>query len=222
MSFEPIILAAASALRPSTSLAAVYALLSSARPRRLLLAFLAAGFAVSTAIGILVVAGLGGIPLPGRASDRADIVDIVAGAAMLGFAAGAWSGQVQVMRRRRGGEGASRLMRMLQRPSVRVAAAAGVATHLPGLFYLVALNAIATNDPSPAVAVARVLLYNAIWFSVPAAAIVLAGRHAVGTQERITRTNDWMRRHQRALLVAVFAAVGGYLVIKGVYGLAED
>jgi hypothetical protein len=55
-----------------------------------------------------------------------------------------------------------------------------LATHLPGLFYLVALNSIAGDDPPLDGAVLQVLLYNAIWFSVPVAAFVLADRHPSG------------------------------------------
>ncbi len=49
-----MILAVANALRP-TSLAAVYALLATKEPRRLLTAFILAGFAFSVGTGILVV-----------------------------------------------------------------------------------------------------------------------------------------------------------------------
>jgi hypothetical protein len=90
-----------------------------------------------------------------------------------------------------------------------------LATHLPGLLYLVALNSIAGDDPPLDGAVLQVLLYNAISFSVPVAAFVLADRHAVGTQARITELSAWVRRHQRGLLVAVFAGVGTYLLAKG-------
>ncbi|HEX2412880.1 MAG TPA: GAP family protein [Solirubrobacteraceae bacterium] len=221
MNVEAIVLATASAVRPSTSLAAVYTLLSGARPRPLLVAFITAGFLVSTAIGVLVVSVLHGIPLPGAASQRADIVDVVAGAAMLGFGAGAWSGQVELMRRRHTAGTVSRWAELLQQPSLKVAAVAGVATHLPGLFYLVALNAIAADGPPTAGAVVQVLVYNAIWFSVPAAALLLAERHAVGAQEHITRLNAWLRRHEQVLLVAVFVGVGTYLVVKGIRGLVS-
>jgi hypothetical protein len=47
-------LAFVNALRP-TGLAAVYALLSTPRPRRVLVAYIAVGFAWSFAVGILVV-----------------------------------------------------------------------------------------------------------------------------------------------------------------------
>jgi hypothetical protein len=220
MNADVIILASASAIRPSTSLAAVYALLASARPRPLLLAFVLTGVAASTAIGIVVVSVLHGIPLPGD-SERSEIVDVAAGAATMGFAVGAWSGQVRLMGRRGEADEPSRWARMLQRPSLKLAAAGGVATHLPGLFYLVALNSIAAGDPTFDAAVFEVLVYNAIWFSTPVAALFLADRHATATQARITELNAWVRRHQQALLVAVFAGVGTYLLAKGVIGLVS-
>jgi hypothetical protein len=219
MTVEALILAAASAVRPSTSLAAVYALLSSASPRTPLAAFVTAGFAFSMAVGILVVTVLHGVDLPGGSSERGAVVDLLAGTAMLGFAVGVGSGRV----RRPSGRGAPgdepRIVRMLHRPSLRVAAVAGVVTHVPGLFYLVALDAIAADQPRTPEAILEVLAYNAIWFSVPIAAFVLLGRPGSETLARVARVNGWARRHEQALLVAVFALVGAYLVLKGVAGL---
>ena len=48
-----MVLAVASVIRPM-SVAAVYAMLSAARPTRLLTAYLAAGFVFSTGIGIVL------------------------------------------------------------------------------------------------------------------------------------------------------------------------
>ena len=110
-------------------------------------------------------------------------------------------------------------MTALRRPTIKVAATAGVVTHLPGLFYLVALNAITADDPSLARAVVEVLVYNLIWFSVPIAAIVVARRDAEGMHAWIARVNAWARAHEQMLVVAVFASVGTYLVVEGVSGL---
>jgi hypothetical protein len=216
---EAVILALASAVRPSTSLAAVYALLSTTRPRVLLAAFAASGFAVSTGIGVLVVAVLHGIELPGGESRFSDIVNVVAGGAALGFAHGVRVGGMDRVRRRRTREEPSWVSRTLRAPSVGVAAAAGVATHVPGLFYLVALNAIAAGQPGFAQAVVEVVVYNAIWFSVPFAAIVFARRRPEHAHDLIERVNGWMRRHDQAILALVFAAVGVFLVVKGTAGL---
>ena len=220
MSLEVWILAAASAVRPSTSTAAVYALLSCERPRPVLAAFIVAGLAFSTAIGILVVLALHGVKLPGGET-RTAIVDIVGGAAMLGFAAGAWSGHVERLRERRGAAGPGRIVTALRRPTLKVAAAAGAATHLPGLFYLVALNAISAGEPRVVEAIVQVLIYNAIWFSVPIAAFVVAGRHAAAAHGWITQVNEWVRRHEHVIVVGLFAGVGAYLVVKGVVTLTS-
>ena len=138
---------------------------------------------------------------------------------MLGFACGAWSGHIERLRQRRGGRGTPRIVTALRRPTVKVAATAGVVTHLPGLFYLVALNAITAGDPAVAGAVVEVLVYNVIWFSVPIAAIVVARRDAGGMHAWIARVNAWAKAHEQMLVVAVFASVGTYLVVKGVSGL---
>jgi Sap, sulfolipid-1-addressing protein len=219
MNAEVLVLAAASGLRPSTSTAAVYALLSSDRPRPVLAAFTVAGLLSSCAIGVIVVSALHGVSLPGGASTRTAIVDLAAGAAMLGFACGAWSGHVERLRQRRGGRGAPRIVTALRRPTIKVAATAGVVTHLPGLFYLVALNAITAGDPAVAGAVVEVLVYNLVWFSVPIAAIVVSRRDAGGMHAWIARVNVWAKAHEQMIVVAVFASVGTYLVVKGANGL---
>ena len=91
MKIEAIVLALASAVRPSTSLAAVYALLSTPRPRPLLIAFVLAGLAFSVAVGMLVVSVFHGVHVPRRNSSLIDVVDLLAGVAALGFAVGAYA-----------------------------------------------------------------------------------------------------------------------------------
>ena len=101
-----------------------------------------------------------------------------------------------------------------------VVAGVGVATHLPGLLYLVALNSIAADRPGPADAVTDIAVYNAIWFSLPLAALVFLRRDSTRMRETIERLNGTMRRHQTAILAAVFAIVGVFLLVKGIAGLA--
>ena len=222
MNVEVLVLATASALRPSTSTAAVYALLSSERPRPVLAAFTIGGLVFSCAFGLLVVSALHGVSLPGRESDRNAIIELAAGAAMIGFAAGAWSGHVErLRRRRRAPDQPGRIVTALRRPTLKVAAVAGVATHLPGLFYLVALNAIAAGSPPLTEAMVAVLIYNAIWFAVPIAAFVAAGRHIAQAHAKITEINSWIRAREQVILVIVFGTVGAYLVIKGIVALAS-
>ena len=221
MSVEALVLAIASALRPSTSTAAVYALLSSERPRPSLAAFALGGLVVSCTFGVVVVSALHGVELPGRESTRNAIIELVAGTAMIGFAAGSWSGHVHRLRRRSHAERPGRIVATLRRPTLKVAAAAGAATHLPGLFYLVALNAITSGSPRLPEAIVEVLIYNAIWFSIPIAAFAVAGRHADAAHAKIAQINAWAREREQLLVVVVFAGVGAYLVVKGLVALAS-
>ena len=221
MSVEALVLAIASALRPSTSTAAVYALLSSERPRPPLAAFTLGGLVVSCTFGVVVVSALHGVSLPGHESTRNAIIELVAGAAMIGFAAGSWSGHVHRLRPRRGAERPGRIVATLRRPTLKVSAVAGAATHLPGLFYLVALNSIAAGSPPLPEAIVAVLIYNAIWFSVPIAAFAVAGRHADAAHAKIAQINAWAREREQTLVVVVFAGVGAYLVVKGIVALAS-
>jgi hypothetical protein len=84
MSIELLVLALASALRP-TSLAVVYALLSAGQPRRLLLAFILAGVAFSCTVGIVVVLVIHDAGLRHGTSNFDAIVNLLAGVAALGL-----------------------------------------------------------------------------------------------------------------------------------------
>jgi Sap, sulfolipid-1-addressing protein len=221
VSLEAVVLALASAVRPSTSLAALYSLLSTPQPRRPLVAFIAAGFTASVAVGVIVVAVFHGVDRPSRDSSVADVVDLLAGVAALGFALGVHSGQLRTRRDDGAPRDSSRISRSLRDPSARVAGTAGVVTHVPGLFYLVALTAIADGEPRFGQAVTEVAIYNAIWFSVPIAALVVAWRRPDVARALMRRTNAWGRQHQQPIVVILFAAVGGFLTIKGIVGLLD-
>jgi hypothetical protein len=62
---------------------------------------------------------------------------------------------------------ADRIGQSFREPSACVAAGAGVATHIPGLVYPVALNTISSARPGVAAAAAKVAVYDALWFLVP-------------------------------------------------------
>src|SRR6476469_6937491 len=161
MSIETLVLGVISGLRPATSQAAVIALLRTPDPRRTLLFFLVAGFASSMVFGLVLVLAFHGARVELGGSTFTAAFNLAAGVAALAFAFGYRE------RRVRSTDGAgARLARRLRNPSVLTAAVAGVATHIPGLVYLVALNAIAAGDPAPAAAVAEVGIYNALWFAI--------------------------------------------------------
>jgi len=95
------------------------------------------------------------------------------------------------------------------------AAVIGVVTHLPGLVYLAALNAIVNAATTRLDAVAQVVAYNAIWYSVAIAALLVSVSHPAASTDLLNRTDKLVRRHGRWIVVAVFGVIGVYLLGKG-------
>jgi hypothetical protein len=220
VSLDVIVLALASAPRPA-GLAALYALLSASHPRRVLVAYVAAGFTFSFAIGALVVAAFdgAGIEYGGRSAEY--LIELLAGVAALGFAVGLWSGRAQLPSRGESRAEQSAMIRRLRRPSVGTAAVAGIATHLPGFFYLVALNAIVAERHGLGDDVLQVLVFNAIWFGAAVASVVYFMIRPGAARRALLRASSWARRHARGTTIVVFGAVGVYLSANGAAGLLD-
>jgi len=223
MNLEALVLGLFSGLRPGTSLAAVVALLKTPTPQRPLLAFTAAGFASSWATGLVVVGVFHGADVAVGGSSFTAVLDVAFGAAALGFAAGLQRGWVQPPRRGGGSPSgpttSSRFARGLGNPSARVAAVAGIGTHLPGLVYLAALNAIASERPAPVDVALQVAIYDALWFVVPIASLVLVVVRPGAAPAYLDAATAWARRHQNAILLRGSLALGAYLIVKGTVSL---
>lgn len=219
MTIELLVLGLISALRPATSQAAVVALLKTPDPRRALLFFTVAGFTASMAIGLLLVLAFHGARVGFGGSTFTAIFNVVAGVMALAFAVGYRQGRVSMPRRERraapSSGAAARLARKLRSPSVATAALAGVATHIPGLVYIVALNTIAAEDPRPASAAVQVAIYNTLWFAIPLAALALATMRPGKAPEYLDRGTQWAREHEQVLIFATFFLLGAYLAVKG-------
>jgi Sap, sulfolipid-1-addressing protein len=208
MNPDVVVLALASAPRPA-GIAALYALLSASPPRRVVVAYLVAGLTFSLAVGVLVVAIFNGAGIDYRGTEVYSVIELLGGVAALGFAVGVG-----------GGEG-SATIRRLRNPSVTMALVAGVATHLPGLFYLIALQAIVAEGRSVVVGAIEVLLFNVIWFGATIASVVIFLLRPGAARRALARVDDWARRHARAVTMLVFTMAGSYLVIRGVTGLVD-
>ena len=100
------------------------------------------------------------------------------------------------------------LGRQLADLSVPRAAVVGVLTHLPGLFYIAALNAITNSTSSVAGQIFQVAVYNAFWFALPTAALVLATRRPVELQDFLRRLTGLVSRHEREILIDGSRATG--------------
>jgi len=218
VTFEVIVLAFASGLRPA-GVAALYALLSASHPRRVLIAYIVGGFVFSVTVGVIVVVAFDGADIKYGGGNVESAIELVGGAAALGYAAGLATGRAQLPSR--GGEtrAESRMLVRLQHPSVGTAALAGVATHLPGLFYLIALNAILANRNSLADAILAVLVFNVIWYGAAILSVLYFMVRPGAARRALIRMTDWARAHSQGVTVLVFAVVGTYLVVDGLAGV---
>jgi Sap, sulfolipid-1-addressing protein len=217
--FEIFVLALASTVRP-TSLAAVCALLSHDGRRRLMAAYVVAGLAFTLAFGALIVGATSGVHLHSGTDKTKGIADIIGGCAALAFGLALATGAI-----RRGqtddAPGRSERMRSVlgRRLTTRTAALAGPATHIPGLFYLIALNVIVAHNLATADKVVALVVYNAVWFAVPLAALVICIARPAAAQAFVESVEQWTRDHARGILLVVSFGVGAALIIRGVLDL---
>lgn len=220
MSIDVLVLALSSVIRP-TSAAAVIAMLSARHPHRLLVAYVVAGLAFTLAVGLLVVLLSQSLDQEEAQAAGRPVLDIVLGVAAVGYATAVWVGWLP-RQRERNPRAASEWMRLrLQGLSPSGAAAAGVLTHLPGLVYLAALNAIVVSTTGTLDSLLQIAVYNAIWFSLAIGALVVAVYRPSLAREWLDRLTSSARRHRRVIIVVFFGAVGSYLLISGVLGLAD-
>jgi hypothetical protein len=214
MNLDVLVLALASAARPA-GIAALYTLLSASSLRRVPVAYVAAGFTFSVAVGVLVVAIFHGAGLNYRGTDVYGAIELLGGLAALGFAIAVGTGRRELPSRDSGTHEESTIIRRLHNPTVSTAAVAGVVTHVPGLFYIVALNAIVAEGPSFVAGTLQVLLFNAVWFAATIAAVATFLLRPGIARRALAHVDTWARRHARRITVLVFGLVGSYLTIRG-------
>lgn len=218
MTIEIILLALVSTVRP-TSLAAVYAILSSSRPRQLLVIYNLSGLAFSLVFGLLVVWAFNGIEFGAGSSRTEKMAEIVGGSLLIAFALATLTGLIGGPRAEDAPKPAARWSKLLERRlTVRTAAIAGPLTHIPGLFYLVALNVLVAHQTGVLVGLVELLIYNAIWFSIPLAATALCIFAPELAREKVGSINTWARRNTRAIVISVSLVTGAVLVLRGALG----
>lgn len=214
MTFEVILLALASTIRP-TSLAAVYTLLSSPAPRRLMIAYVIAGLTFTIAFGALVVWAFHGIAVSSGTDRAKGIADIVGSMIVLGFAALVITGRISGPHAD-APRAPGRWGQLLDKHrTVKTAALAGPATHIPGIFYLVALNVVVAHHTSVAAGIVEILLYNVIWFALPITALTICIVQPDAARTVVGGVADWARHRARTILVVLSLGIGIVLLVHG-------
>lgn len=214
--FEITILALASTVRP-TSLAAVSTLLGRESRRRLMIAYVAGGLAFTIAFGVVVVGVFHGIHIEAGTGKAKAIANIIGGVAALLFGYAVQTGRLRRSPDQYSDAAGSGWMTRLNREiTLRVAAVAGPLTHIPGVFYLIALNVIVAHNPLLPSGLFAVVVYNAIWFALPLAALVLCIVNPDAAQRTVVAVQLWAKSHSQRIIVITAFAVGALLLARGI------
>src|SRR5215475_1060859 len=96
----------------------------------------------------------------------------------------------------------------------------GLLIFAPGVSFLAAVQVIATAQASfelTAVALIIVVVINVLLVWLPIVFHLVAPAAAT---RYLTAFNGWLRAHGKLILICVLVAVGGIMVVNGIYGLA--
>ena len=216
MTIEVVLLALASTIRP-TSLAAVYVLLSGESPRRLMIVYITTGLAFTIGFGLLVIWAFNGVDINSGSDKTKGIVELAGGLLVLAFAVLVRTGHIGGPHPDDAPDAPARWKTLLERRlSAGTAALAGPVTHIPGLFYLIALNVVAAHQPSIPDGLVEVLVYNVVWFALPIGALAICVIDPPAARRVVDGLRLWTLRHAHALLLTVSLVAGAGLVIRGV------
>lgn len=215
MIIEILVLALASTIRP-TSLAAVCTLLAHDARRALMWVYVAAGLAFTVGFGLVVVFAFHGIHIDAGADRTTGVADIAGGVLALAFGVALLTRRVGS---REGGDaprvGGGHDVLRGRRLTSRTAALAGPLTHLPGLFYLIALNVIVAHNPRVPSGMLAVLTYNVVWFALPIVALATCIVRPDAAVEVVEAVQRWARDHARMVLLVASFGVGVALIVRG-------
>lgn len=216
MTIEVVLLALASTIRP-TSLAAVYVLLSSESPRRLMIVYITAGLVFTIAFGLLVIGAFNGVDINSGSDKTKGVVEIAGGILVLVFAGLLRTGRLGGPHPDDAPDAPARWKTVLERRlSAGTAALAGPVTHIPGLFYLIALNVIASHQPSIPDGLVEVLIYNVVWFALPIGALAVCVIDPPAARQVVDGLRQWTLSHAHTLLLTVSLVAGVGLVVRGI------
>jgi hypothetical protein len=211
-------LALLAALSPTALLiAAVY--LGSARPRLVTAFYLAGAVLMSLVMGVILLAVLRSANLQ-RPAEHTPRYGLRLGLGILILAAA-----VVVARRKPRPPDPSKtpkgiVSKLVADPAPLSAFLVGLLIFAPGVSFLAAVQVIATARASldlTVIALIIVVVINVLLVWLPIVVHLVAPGFAT---RYLTAFNGWLRAHGKLILICVLVAVGGIMVVNGIYGLA--
>ncbi len=216
MLIEALGFALLAALNPAAVLiAAVY--LGSARPRKMVLFYLAGAIVVSAVAGVALVLILhaGGLAHSGERTPRYGL--------RLGLGAVALAAGLVMARRTPkppGEKKPGRISRLTSKPAPMAALSVGLILFIPSANFIAAAQVIATAQTSVleiAVALTLVVLIDVLSVWLPLVFYLIAPD---ATTRKLKAFDGWLKAHQRKLVIGGLLAAGVILLGNGSLGLA--
>ena len=210
-------LALLAALSPTALLvAALY--LGSARPRLVTAFYLAGATAMSLIMAEVLLAALRGVNLqrPAEHEPRYGL-RLILGILLLVAAAVVARRQPRPPDPAKANQGFT--SRLVADPAPRSAFLVGILIFAPGVSFLAAVQVVATARASlelTVIALVIIVVINVLLVWLP---IVLHLVFPGATTRYLTAFNGWLRAHGKLILICVTVAVGGIMVVNGIYGL---
>jgi type IV secretory pathway VirB2 component (pilin) len=194
------------------------------QPLRQLVAFLAGGFAMGIAVGVIVLFVLR--PALGSVHFTLPRVQIVVGVVLLINAAVVAAGLVgkrgdgpEDLAERRSGPLATRTRQLINGSSLWTAGVAGLGIALPSIDYLAVLALIVASGAAASAQVGALLLFNLVAFGfveIPLISYLVAPDR---TRATLSALQDWLRTRRRNAVTVLLAVVGCVLLGAGLAGL---
>jgi hypothetical protein len=211
-----LVMAAAVSLEPFR-IGMTVVMLNRPRPLLQLLTFLTGGFAMGTAVGVVVLFVLR--PALGSAHFTLPRAQMVAGAIVLVVAAAVGSGLVGPKSDRQPGQLAMRTRQLLNGHSLWTAGVAGLGIALPSVDYLAALTLIVASGTAAATQVGALLLFNVVAFGLVEIPLICYLIAPDRTRAALSTLHDWLQARHRLEVAALLATVGCVLLVAGYTGL---
>ena len=221
-----VLLSLTASLNP-TLVGATTVMLLLPSPTKLMLGYLLGACMTSITLGLVIVFSLSSSSAANTTENTiSPAVDIALGALALAVAFAVYTGRHERRRERRRerkaaepDKGPPRWQRELSKGSARTTFVIGALLTLPGASYLAGLNQIHKLNYSTTATVLLVIGFNLVmlWLlEVPFASFLIAPQW---TPRAVERTKAWVSRHIHVFAVRGFAALGVFLIIKGLIGL---
>ncbi|OBC16879.1 hypothetical protein A5784_25465 [Mycobacterium sp. 852013-50091_SCH5140682] len=192
-------------------------MLNRPRPLLQLLTFLSGGFAMGTAVGVVVLFVLR--PAMGSAHFTLPRAQLVAGVIVLVVAAAVGSGLVGPKADREPSQLAQRTRQLLNGHSLWTAGVAGLGIALPSVDYLAALTLIVASGAAAATQVGALLLFNVVAFGLVEIPLICYLVAPDRTRAALSTLHAWLRARHRFEVAALLGTVGCVLLVAGYTGL---